>query len=259
MNDTPLPNTVRATTTRGAPEETSPEQRLCELARDRGRPPPASQPKAAHRASSGERSSTRCGVVERLLAVQVDDRDQVRQPVLGREHHRLPHAALVALGIAHEHVDAPARARHPRGQSGAGAERQTLSERAGGEVDAGKLRDRDARRGGCRRRSSVASASSSIQPRARKAAYSASAACPLERMKRSRSGSSGAATRSTCPYSAAMISTTESAEPMWPTLASFEPDRTASRICFASARSDVSGSRSVTADRPRGQTFSCIG
>ena len=74
-------------------------------------------------------------VTERLLPVQVDDGDQVRQPVVGREHHRLPEGALVALGIADERESPPPRPLQLGRQRGAGRDRQPLPERAGREVD----------------------------------------------------------------------------------------------------------------------------
>ena len=77
-------------------------------------------------------------VAERLLAVDVDDRDEVAEPVVGGEHHRLPDRALVALGVAHEHERAPRAARELRGERRARRDREAVAERAGGEVDAGQ-------------------------------------------------------------------------------------------------------------------------
>jgi hypothetical protein len=48
-------------------------------------------------------------VAEGLLAVVVDDRDEVREPVVCGEHDRLPEGTLVALGVAHEDEHAPRR------------------------------------------------------------------------------------------------------------------------------------------------------
>ncbi len=95
--------------------------------RPRGRP---SRTRASA-APSGARSSTSLGVAERLLAVEVDDHDEVREPVVGGEHRRLPDRALVALGVA-ENDEARARgALQPCRQRRAGADREALAERAG--------------------------------------------------------------------------------------------------------------------------------
>ena len=134
-------------------------------------------------------------VAERLLAVDVDDRDEVGEPVVGGEHDRLPDRALVALARRSSSTNTPPDEPCSRaGKRGTGADRQALAERAGREVDARRRRARGAPRAPCRRAQKVASSSSPIsRPLACSAAYRASAAWPLERMKRSRSGSSTAA------------------------------------------------------------------
>ena len=49
------------------------------------------------------------GVPQGLQAVQVHDRAQGREPVVPREHGRLPDLALVALGVAEQGEDAGGR------------------------------------------------------------------------------------------------------------------------------------------------------
>ncbi len=74
---------------------------------------------------------------QRLELVVVDDGDQIGQPVVGREHGRLPHAALVALAVAEQHVGAPRLVGVPGPPGQPGADRQAVAERAGGQLDAG--------------------------------------------------------------------------------------------------------------------------
>ena len=52
-------------------------------------------------------------VAERLLPVGVDNRSEAPEAVVRGEHRRLPERALVALGVADQHEDAPLRALHP--------------------------------------------------------------------------------------------------------------------------------------------------
>ena len=77
-------------------------------------------------------------VSERLLAVDIDDRDEVRQTVVGREHHSLPQRALVALRVAGHHVDRARRALQARSECGSRSDREALPERARREVDSGE-------------------------------------------------------------------------------------------------------------------------
>src|SRR5260370_32929586 len=65
-----------------------------------------------------------------------------------------------------------------------------------------------------------------------RAAYSASAAWPLDMTKRSRSGSLGRPLR-TPPYSEARMSATDKAEPMWPTFARLDCSRIWRRMPWA--------------------------
>src|SRR5438093_5455309 len=78
-------------------------------------------------------------VAERLLAVVVDDGNEVGEPMVRGEYHRLPHGTLVQLRVAEEDEDPPRRSLQPRGQCGAGADRQSVSEGAGAEIHAGQL------------------------------------------------------------------------------------------------------------------------
>src|SRR3712207_4832182 len=63
-------------------------------------------------------------VAERLLAVDVDEGDEVREAVMGGEHRGLPYRALVELRVGEDHEDAAPRALHASGQRGSGADRE---------------------------------------------------------------------------------------------------------------------------------------
>lgn len=56
--------------------------------------------------------------------------------MLGGEHRCLPDGALVHLRVADQHERSPFRALQARSERGSGADRKTLAERAGREVDA---------------------------------------------------------------------------------------------------------------------------
>ena len=114
MYETPLPKTVCASSTCGVPP---PASSVVDRRRDRRASWPSTLVRRPSRRPPAlvERREVDhvARVAERLLAVDVDDRDEAREPVVGGEHDRLPDRALVALGIAHQHERAPRRC--PRG------------------------------------------------------------------------------------------------------------------------------------------------
>src|SRR5512135_1161352 len=79
----------------------------------------------------------------------------------------------------------------------------------------------------------VSSSAGATHPRRERAPYRARAACPFERMKRSRSGSAGDGILRTRQYSTARASATDRAEPMCPTLARRDCRSTTRRISRA--------------------------
>ena len=75
----------------------------------------------------------RAGLAE---AVDVDDRDQVVEPVEAALGERLPHRALGHLAVAAQHPDSAVEALELLGRERhADADRQALAERAGGDID----------------------------------------------------------------------------------------------------------------------------
>ena len=96
----------------------------------------------AERASAGD-VDVEIPADHRLAAlaqpVDVEDRGQVVELVVGRVLERLPHRAFGHLAVAAEH---PGSRRHAvealRGERRADPDREPLSERAGGDVDPGK-------------------------------------------------------------------------------------------------------------------------
>ena len=94
---------------------------------------PAERRASAPRSSEVEHVAR---VAERLLAVQVDDRHELVEPVVGGEHHRLPDRALVALGVAEQHARRAGRGLQAGRERRPGSQREAVAERAGGEVDA---------------------------------------------------------------------------------------------------------------------------
>ena len=134
---TPLPLTVRATTTVGFPLVAT---RLGECAVDRLDVVAVDDDRVP-----AERPRTRDVDVEvpadhRLAAlaqpVDVDDRGQVVELVVRGVLERLPHRALGHLAVAAQHPDAVRDAIEPlAGERRPDADREALAERAGGDVD----------------------------------------------------------------------------------------------------------------------------
>ena len=113
-----------------------------------------SQPNARQRSADRREVEHVLRVAERLLAVDVDDRDEVRQPVVRGEHHGLPDRALVALGVAEQARTraAPSAEGAPASAAPAASERPCPSE----PVEKSIPRDpglRVRRRAACRPRS----------------------------------------------------------------------------------------------------------
>jgi hypothetical protein len=71
--------------------------------------------------------------------VHVEDRHDVVQLVEGCRFHRLPDGALRRLGVTHQHEDPGAAAVHAHRERHADADRETLSEGPGGDVDPREL------------------------------------------------------------------------------------------------------------------------
>lgn len=71
--------------------------------------------------------------------VAVDEGDEVRQPVVGDGHARLPVGALVAFAVAEHAVGLIVLASYSRGKSGARRDGQTVAQRAGRGVHARDL------------------------------------------------------------------------------------------------------------------------
>src|SRR5581483_46262 len=72
------------------------------------------------------------------LAV-VDDRGEVREPMLAGAERRLPDRALVDLAITHDDEDAAVALLHARGERHPDADRQSVAKRAGRGLDAWNL------------------------------------------------------------------------------------------------------------------------
>ena len=105
MYETPLPKVVAASTTWAAvavvvDDGEGGSKRVDVVPVDLVHVPAEGAPPLAERI---EVEHVPC-MAESLLSVDVDDGDEIRQPVMGGEHHRLPDRALVALGVAEQHV-----------------------------------------------------------------------------------------------------------------------------------------------------------
>src|SRR5205823_2630385 len=74
-------------------------------------------------------------VAERLLAVQIDDRDEVGEAVVRGKHHRLPERALIALRVADEDEAPAPRALQARRERRSRRQREPLSQGARREID----------------------------------------------------------------------------------------------------------------------------
>src|SRR5215475_9994906 len=104
MNETPRPKTVWASSTCGLVAPDGVRSRLAIVSAIAAGLVPStsctSHPNASQRARAGVHHVLR--VAERLLAVDVDQRDEVAEAVVRGEHRRLPYRALVALGVAQQ-------------------------------------------------------------------------------------------------------------------------------------------------------------
>ena len=130
---------ARRATCGGPSAGSSPSMRRGERRRRRARRPRAtSQPKARQRSASGARSSTSARVAERLLAVQVDDRDRgspsrwCAANIAASQTEPSLHSASLTQ---RRRRAAPSPAGAPRARRRPPIE-QALAERAGREVDA---------------------------------------------------------------------------------------------------------------------------
>ncbi len=74
--------------------------------------------------------------------VQVEDRRQAVEPVERGRLHGLPDRPFGHLGVAHHHPDVSRRAVEPQRERHPHADRQSLTERSGGDVDPRELRHR---------------------------------------------------------------------------------------------------------------------
>ena len=139
--------------------------------------------------------------------------------VVRREHHGLPQRALVALGVAGDHVSRARRALQARRERGARRDRESLAQRAGREVDAGqgvlRVRAESGDAGAERRQLLVAQPAGCVQRRVerkRGVAFRQNEAIAV-------GIGQAAPVRSGPAKSAATMSAIERLEPMWPTLA----------------------------------------
>ena len=187
-NATPLPLTVWAMIAVGlSASNGSDVKRAREARRRRGRPPRGRRSRTLrHLSANGSRSCTSLGAAVGLVLVVIDDRGEVREPVLAGAHRRFPHRAFVALAVAEDHEHARVGLRDPQVQGHAEADAAGRGRGAGAGLDARHLvRVRVAAEdavGGAelvefRLGEEALSASS---------AYSARQPCPLLRMQRSR-------------------------------------------------------------------------
>src|SRR5690606_23824726 len=73
------------------------------------------------------------------LAVAVNDRDEVAEPVAAAGHDGLPHRALAGLAVAEQGDDAVALAAAAGAERHADGEGEPVAEGAGGRLDAREL------------------------------------------------------------------------------------------------------------------------
>ena len=74
-----------------------------------------------------------------LLVVVVDDAAEMVEPVMGGEHRRLPDLTLLLLPVAHHAIDPARMVVDARRHGDAAAHRESLPERAGRDLDAGRV------------------------------------------------------------------------------------------------------------------------
>ena len=130
MNETPLPKVVRATQhVRRAGRRVEPARCVARARPGRARRPRGRPSRRRPSARATARGRGRRRVAERLLAVEVDQRDEVGAGG-GRRTCRLPDRALVALGVAQEARSrgVPSRWRRPASAAPAAIESPWPSE-----------------------------------------------------------------------------------------------------------------------------------
>ena len=140
-NDTPLPLIVWEMIAVGLSASNGQRREGCARSSSTSCPSTSrtANPNARHLSANGSRSCTSCVLAVCLVLVVIDDRGEVREPVLAGAHRRLPDRPLVALAVAEDHEHARVRLGKPQVEGHPEADGQAVAERAGTGLNARHL------------------------------------------------------------------------------------------------------------------------